>query len=197
MTSSIPMFQVSQIGPNSFVFYNSVTDPLGFVEKLNSSIKLSDWKNEGVDDSQCLDVKLNHEKSNLYYKEVSFSDDEDGLSLYIKNSIKMAFWSTSDLYSKAYGLKNIKSSTAKIYKQMPSSIFDSSNLESKSFTAILFLNRSSSSSETVLVESEFTSQFTTSDGSVLIIPPGSSYKIGHDQDSDRYYCVYNFSSAII
>jgi hypothetical protein len=197
MTSSIPMFQVSQIGPNSYIFYNSLTDPDGLIEKINNSSTKSFWINVGVPEDQCLDVKLNHEKSNLDIKDLMFSGEQNEMSLYILNSIKMAFWSTSDLYCKAYSIGNIKSESAIICKQGVSSIFDDELIKSDKFTAILFLNNSEDCSDTVVVDADHTSQFATQKGSVLIIPPGAGYKIGHFNDKDRYYCIYSFSTDII
>lgn len=197
MTSSIPMFQVSPIGPNSYIFYNSLTDPDGLIEKINNSENQLSWVNKGVAEDQCLDVKINHEKSNLYTKEIMFSGEQNEMSLYILNSLKMAFWSTSDLYCNAYSVNNNKSGQTTIFKQGVSSIFDDEPIKSDKFTAILFLNNSENYSETIVIDRDSTSQFATEKGSVLIIPPGAEYKIGHFNDKDRYYCVYNFSPAII
>ena len=197
MTSSIPMFQASSIGPNSYIFYNSLTDPDGLIEKINNSSRQLSWTNKGVPEDQCLDVKVNHEKSNLYTKDIMFNGEENEMSLYILNSLKMAFWSTSDLYCNAYSLSNNRSSYTTICKQGVSSIFDNELMRSDKFTAILFLNNSEDFSETIVVDGSSTSQFATQKGSVLIIPPGTAYKIGHFNDKDRYYCLYNFSPAII
>lgn len=197
MTSSIPMFQVVPIGPGSCIFYNSLTDPDGLIEKINNSENQLSWVNKGVAEDQCLDVKINHEKSNLYTKDIMFNGEENKMSLYILNSLKMAFWSTSDLYCNAYSINNNKSSYATICKQGVSSIFDDKFIRSDKFTAILFLNNSKDFSETIVVDKSFTSQFATQKGSVLIISPGTEYKIGHFNDRDRYYCIYNFSPAII
>jgi len=197
MTSSIPMFGVSQLGPHSFIFNHSITDADGFVEKIKDSISNSQWLNVGVSQDQCMDVKANHEKSNRYFKQVTFDSPSNDLPLYISNSIKMAFWSTSDLYTNAFGLKNNKSSSSNLYRQEVSYIFDEGYEESEEFTAFLFLNESQASSETFVVEDGIKSQFAPKKGSVLIIPPGSLYKIGHFSEDDQYYAVYNFSADII
>jgi hypothetical protein len=197
MTSSIPMFGVSQLGPHSFIFNHSITDSDGFVEKIKDSVASNEWVNVGVSQDQCMDVKANHEKSNRYFKQVSFASENNGLSLYLSNSIKMAFWSTSDLYTNAFKLKNNKSNLSNIYKQEVSYIFDEDYEESKEFTAFLFLNDSQTSSETFVIENGIKSQFVPQKGSVLIIPPGSLYKIGHFSEGDQYYAVYNFSADII
>lgn len=197
MTSSIPMFGVSQLGPRSFIFNHSITDSDGFVEKIKNSVASNEWVNVGVSQDQCMDVKANHEKSNRYFKQVLFASENNGLSLYLSNSIKMAFWSTSDLYTDAFKLKNNKSNLSNIYKQEVSYIFDEDYEESKEFTAFLFLNDSQTSSETFVIENGIKSQFVPQKGSVLIIPPGSLYKIGHFSEGDQYYAVYNFSADII
>ena len=197
MTSSIPMFGVSQLGPHSFIFNHSITDSDGFVEKIKDSVASNEWVNVGVSQDQCMDVKANHEKSNRYFKQVTFDSPSNDLPLYISNSIKMAFWSTSDLYTNAFKLKNNKSNLSNIYKQEVSYIFDEDYEESKEFTAFLFLNDSQTSSETFVIENGIKSQFVPQKGSVLIIPPGSLYKIGHFSEGDQYYAVYNFSADII
>ena len=197
MTSSIPMFGVSQLGPHSFIFNHSITDSDGFLEKIKDSVASNEWVNVGVSQDQCMDVKANHEKSNRYFKQVLFASENNGLSLYLSNSIKMAFWSTSDLYTNAFKLKNNKSNLSNIYKQEVSYIFDEDYEESKEFTAFLFLNDSQTSSETFVIENGIKSQFVPQKGSVLIIPPGSLYKIGHFSEGDQYYAVYNFSADII
>jgi hypothetical protein len=191
------MFGVSQLGPHSFIFNHSITDSDGFVEKIKDSVASNEWVNVGVSQDQCMDVKANHEKSNRYFKQVSFASENNGLSLYLSNSIKMAFWSTSDLYTNAFKLKNNKSNLSNIYKQEVSYIFDEDYEESKEFTAFLFLNDSQTSSETFVIENGIKSQFVPQKGSVLIIPPGSLYKIGHFSEGDQYYAVYNFSADII
>lgn len=197
MTSSIPMFGVSQLGPHSFIFNHSITDSDGFVKKIKDSVASNEWVNVGVSQDQCMDVKANHEKSNRYFKQVLFASENNGLSLYLSNSIKMAFWSTSDLYTNAFKLKNNKSNLSYMYKQEVSYIFDEDYEESKEFTAFLFLNDSQTSSETFVIENGIKSQFLPQKGSVLIIPPGSLYKIGHFSEGDQYYAVYNFSADII
>lgn len=197
MTSSIPMFGVSQVGPHSFIFNHSITDADGFVEKIKDSIKYSQWINVGIDQDQCMDAKVNHEKSNRYFNTILFNSTDNELPLYISNSIKMAFWSTSDLYSNAFGLKNNKSSKANLYRQEVSYIFDEDYQVSDGFTSILFLNESKTSSETFVIENGIKSQIVPNKGSVLIIPPGALYKIGHFSEGDQYYSVYNFNTDII
>jgi hypothetical protein len=191
------MFGVSQLGPHSFIFSNSITDAEGLVEKIKDCLKVEQWINVGVSPDQCMDVKINHERSNRYIKDVSFHTLNNDLPLYISNSIKMAFWSTSDIYCNAYKVKNNKDYMSQMYKQEPSSIFDEAYQVSQDFTAILFLNESSDCSETIVIENGIKNQFTPKKGSVLIIPPGCSYKIGPFDKVDQYYCVYNFNSAII
>jgi hypothetical protein len=191
------MFGVSQLGPHSFIFNHSITDSDGFVKKIKDSVASNEWVNVGVSQDQCMDVKANHEKSNRYFKQVLFASENNGLSLYLSNSIKMAFWSTSDLYTNAFKLKNNKSNLSYMYKQEVSYIFDEDYEESKEFTAFLFLNDSQTSSETFVIENGIKSQFLPQKGSVLIIPPGSLYKIGHFSEGDQYYAVYNFSADII
>lgn len=197
MTSSIPMFGVSQVGQHSFIFNHSITDPDGFVKKIKDSIESDQWVNVGVSQDQCMDVKINHEKSNRYFKQVLFNSIDNDLPLYISNSIKMAFWSTSDLYTSAFGLKNNKSNNSNLYRQEVSYIFDEDYKASEGFTSFLFLNESETSSETFIIENGIKSQFIPQKGSVLIIPPGSLYKIGHFGEGDQYYSIYNFNADII
>lgn len=197
MTSSVPMFGVSQLGLHSFIFSHSITDAEGLIEKIKDCVKGEEWINVGVGIDQCMDVKVNHERSNRYTKDVSFNISDNDLPLYISNSIKMAFWSTSGIYCDAYKINNNKSYLSQIYKQEVSSIFDEEYQVSQGFTSILFLNESDDCSQTFVIENNIQSQFIPKKGSVLIIPPGSLYKIGHFNEADQYYCVYNFNSDII
>ena len=197
MTSSIPMFQVSQVSPRSFIFNHSVTDPMGLIDKINYSDFLGSWSRVNQDSDQCFDVKINHEKNNIYYKHVDFLEVDNTKNLYILNSLKMAFWSTTDMYCKAYSLRNNRSMSASIYKQDVSYIFDDIPTESETFRAILFLNDSEKSSDFIVSESGFVGNISPKMGSVLIMPPGSSYKTGHFHEGARYYAVYDFTADII
>lgn len=197
MTSSIPMFTANVFLNKSAYFENCITDPDGFIEKIKTKDILDSWENCNPNSKDCFDVKLYHARNNLYSKNLIFENTNDLKKLYILNSIKMAFWLSSDSFSQAFGFKNNKNNTAKLYRQDVSSLFNNEFVKAKEYTAILFLNESSNSTPTTVFDNGIQKQIMPKKGSILLLSPDMYYDIGYFNDVDRYYVVYNFKADII
>lgn len=197
MTSSIPMFIPDVFLNKSAYFQNCLTDVDGFLNKIKNNNLLNEWQNCNPESKDCFDIKLFHARNNLYSKEIYFENIKDVKKLYLLNSIKMAFWMSSDSFSQAFRLLNEKSYSAKLYRQDISSLFDNKPIKSENYTAILFLNENSNSTPTTVSDNGFKKEILPKKGSILIVSPGMDYEIGYFKDTDRYYATYNFKADII
>jgi len=197
MTSSIPMFIPVPVLEKSLYFQNCLTDATGFLDKIKDKNLLNNWENCNPDSKDCFDIKLNHERNNLYKKNIIFENEKDIKKLYLLNSFKMAFSLSIENFCKIFDLKYNLSNNFILYRQETSSIFDNKLIDVKDYTAILFLNQNLNSTPTVVYDNENYQNIFPMSGSVLILRPGIQYQIGNFMDSDRFYAVYNFKADII
>lgn len=197
MTSSIPMFIPSIILDKNVYFENCITDMDGFLEKAKKDIYIKNLENCNPESKDCFDVKIYHSRNNLYKKEINFNDFNNQKTLYLLNTIKMAFEYTSEMYFKAFQLHPAEKEKVLIYRQDSSSIFNEYFEKTNTYKSILFFN-----------EEEYAIPFKVSNGvternlfpkkgSLVILSPGSYYNIGYFNNLDRYYSIYDFKSDII
>lgn len=178
-------------------FTNCFTDILGYQNKIKN-ISISDWSYVNDSSNQCFDVKLNHAKYNLYYKEIDVLNTKnlDNKTMYIFNSIKMPMRHCSSEYMRYYNKPFLESDKIIIYRQNASEIFENQKYIFPYYSCILFIDIGQNASPFVYKHNGDNIEFLPENGSLLILPPNTEYEIGKSVNNDFYYANYFFSDII-
>ena len=197
MTSPIPMMTGSLLDGGIAYFTNCFTDIDGYVEKINS-LYSDGWVQKNDSSNQCFDVKLNYAKYNLLYKSIDINNTStlSNKVMYLVNSLKMPMIFCSNQYINYFNKTINGGEYIDLYKQEKSEIFDEEFMISDKYTCILFITSSLNSKPFSYKNEYASSEFIPQKGSLVILPPGTEYRVNGLIDEDHYYAVYQFSDII-